>query len=140
MGSSSISRSKVDETAAFIYFGDQFIVRQTELRPPTTGSISELRLTTNSGAKNLEEMGIEILDGRFLDFLDPWGNRVEITTYTNIQFSKHPDILQGMGLESLEKTDTAKAELSAGLGPQRPDSPRHDPSAQLTTASTEMSF
>ena len=36
----------------------------------------------------LIEMEVALLGGRFLDFLDPWGNRIEITTYTNIMFSK----------------------------------------------------
>ena len=56
-------------------------------------------------------MGVELLDSRFLDFLDPWGNRVEITTYTNIQFSKNAGVLRGMGLSHLHKTDEALGEL-----------------------------
>ena len=59
----------------------------------------------------LEAMGITFLDSRFLDFLDPWGNRVEITTYTNIQFSKTDQVLKGMGLEHLKKTDNAIEQL-----------------------------
>ena len=52
-----------------------------------------------------------LIDSRFLDFLDPWGNRIEITTYANIQLSKDPHVLIGMGLSHLEKTDTALEEL-----------------------------
>ena len=59
----------------------------------------------------LEGMGIAFLDTKFLDFLDPWGNRVEITTYVNIQFSKADHVLKGMGLEHLSKTEGALAEL-----------------------------
>jgi hypothetical protein len=56
------------------------------------------------------------VDGPFLDFLDPWGNRLEIIEYSNIQFSKAPGVMRGMGLE-LEKNDKAKAELAAkGMG------------------------
>ena len=33
----------------------------------------------------LAEAGVDALPGQFLDFLDPWGNRVEIVTYENIQ-------------------------------------------------------
>ena len=29
----------------------------------------------------LEREGVEILRGRFLDFRDPWGNRVQIVDY-----------------------------------------------------------
>jgi hypothetical protein len=56
-------------------------------------------------------MGVELLDSRFLDFLDPWGNRVEITTYTKIQYTKADHILKGMGLGHLSKTEDALAEL-----------------------------
>ena len=63
-------------------------------------------------------MGIELIDSRFLDFLDPWGNRVEITTYTNIQFSKTPGVLRGMGLSHLQKTDEVLGELrKKGMAP-----------------------
>ena len=62
-------------------------------------------------------MGVALLGGRFLDFLDPWGNRVEITTYTNIMFSKSTAVLRGMDMDHLQKTDEALAELDKhGLG------------------------
>ena len=64
-------------------------------------------------------MGVELLDQRFLDFLDPWGNCVEITTYTNIQFSKTEHVLVGMGLVHLKKSDEALSELrKKGMAPQ----------------------
>ena len=46
----------------------------------------------------LHAAGVEILPGRFLDFRDPWGNRIEIVGYDNIQFTKAPHVLRGMGL------------------------------------------
>ena len=58
-------------------------------------------------------MGVKLIDSRFLDFLDPWGNRVEITTYSNIQFTKADHVLRGMGLSHLKKSDEALAELRA---------------------------
>jgi hypothetical protein len=61
---------------------------------------------------------VEILPGRGLDFRDPWGNRVEIVDYRDIQFTKAPEILRGMGLEGVEKSDRALAELrQKGLAP-----------------------
>jgi hypothetical protein len=51
---------------------------------------------------------VEILPGRFLDFLDPWGNRIEIVGYDNIQFTKAPHVLRGMGLADLAKTPQAR--------------------------------
>jgi hypothetical protein len=55
--------------------------------------------------------GAELLDGPFLDFLDPWGNRVEVVSYADIQFTKAPHILRGMGLD-LHKSEKAQRELA----------------------------
>ena len=50
--------------------------------------------------------------GPFLDFRDPWGNRVEIVGYDNIQFTKAANVLRGMGLTRLRKNENAKKELA----------------------------
>ena len=60
----------------------------------------------------LTAAGVKILPGRFLDFLDPWGNRIEIVGYENIQFTKAPHVLRGMGLADLQKTPQAIKELA----------------------------
>jgi lactoylglutathione lyase len=52
-----------------------------------------------------------MVDGPFLDFLDPWGNRLEIVEYANIQFTKAPHVLRGMGL-ALDKNEKARRELA----------------------------
>jgi hypothetical protein len=66
----------------------------------------------------LEAAGIALIDGPFLDFLDPWGNRIEIVGYDNIQFTKAPHVLRGMGLGGLRKTDGALDELrKKGMAP-----------------------
>jgi hypothetical protein len=49
----------------------------------------------------LEAAGVEVLPGRFLDFLDPWGNRVQVVQYDQIRFAKTPEVLEEMGLELL---------------------------------------
>ena len=68
--------------------------------------------------QSLAENGIETLSGPFLDFRDPWGNRIEIVGYDNIQFSKAPNVLRGMGLEHLTKNESAKKELAdKGMAP-----------------------
>ena len=108
------------ETAAFIYFGDQFINffkgrnQSPDERRHFGIAVDDKELVR----RTLAEMGVELIDGRFLDFLDPWGNRVEITTYTNIQFTKADHVLRGMGLAHLNKTEEALAELrEKGMGP-----------------------
>jgi len=56
--------------------------------------------------------------GPFLDFLDPWGNRVEIVGYENIQFTKAPNVLRGMRLGHLTKNKDALKELEdKGMAP-----------------------
>jgi hypothetical protein len=40
------------------------------------------------------------------------GNRVEIVGYDNIQFTKAPNVLRGMGLMHLAKNEKAKKELA----------------------------
>jgi hypothetical protein len=50
---------------------------------------------------------VALLDGPFLDFRDPWGNRVEIVGYDNIQFTNAPNVLRGMGLTNLAKNEKA---------------------------------
>jgi hypothetical protein len=51
--------------------------------------------------------------GRGLDFLDPWGNRVQVVEYGDIQFSKTAEVMRGMGLD-LPKSERALAELRDG--------------------------
>ena len=38
-----------------------------------------------------------------LAFLDPYSNRIEIVSYDNVQFTKAPNLLRGMGLSKNEK-------------------------------------
>jgi len=59
----------------------------------------------------LADAGVDMLPGQFLDFLDPWGNRIEIVGYDNIQFTKAPNVLRGMGLSHLSKSEKATKEL-----------------------------
>ena len=69
--------------------------------------------------KALTDAGIETLPGPFLDFLDPWGNRIEIVGYENIQFTKAPNVLRGMGLAHLSKNEAAIKELAdKGMEPK----------------------
>ena len=62
--------------------------------------------------KALKAAGVTPLAGPFLDFRDPWGNRIEIVGYDNIQFTKAPNVLRGMGLAHLAKNEKAKKELA----------------------------
>jgi len=112
-------RSK-SATSAFIDLGDQFLALQKgRTQPPDEGRHFGLVVDDKEAVrKALVEIGIKRLPGRFLDFLDPWGNRIEIVAYDNIQFSKAPNVLRGMGLAHLSKNKSAIKELTdKGMAP-----------------------
>jgi len=98
---------------AFLDMGDQFLVlAEGRAQPPDGARHFGLVVDDREQVRRLlEETGVEILAGRGLDFLDPWGNHVQIVQYSDIQFSKTPSVLAGMGLEGLEKSAAALAEL-----------------------------
>ena len=102
------------ETMAFIDLGDQFIALQAGRKQPADdGRHVGLVVDDKEAARAaLKAAGVEPIDGPFLDFRDPWGNRIEIVGYDNIQFTKAPNILRGMGLTHLTKNETAKKELA----------------------------
>lgn len=61
----------------------------------------------------------ELLPGRGLDFRDPWGNRVQAVEYADVQFTKAPEVLEGMGAGGLEKSEAALRQLAdKGLRPR----------------------
>ncbi|MDP7675029.1 MAG: VOC family protein [Dehalococcoidia bacterium] len=107
------------EDAAFINFGDQFInFAKGRTQAPDEKRHFGIAVDDKEPVRDtLIEMDVPLLGGQFLDFLDPWGNRIEITTYTNIMFSKTTAILRGMDMDHLQKTDEALAQLDKhGLG------------------------
>ena len=87
--------------AAFIELGDQFIaLMQGRFQPPDTTRHFGLVVDDKDATRRaLEAAGVAILPGRFLDFLDPWGNRVQIVQYDQIRFAKTSEVLEEMGLE-----------------------------------------
>jgi len=112
-------RSK-SATAAFIDLGDQFIALQKgRTQPADDGRHFGLVVDDKEAVREaLADAGVKPLPGPFLDFLDPWGNRIEIVGYANIQFTKAPNVLRGMGLSHLSKNQTAIKELTdKGMAP-----------------------
>ena len=98
---------------AFLEMGDQFIaLAEGRGQPPDSRRHFGLVVDDKEVAREaLSAAGAEILPGRGLDFRDPWGNHVQVVDYREIQFTKAPGIAQGMGIEDLEKTEGAIAEL-----------------------------
>lgn len=60
----------------------------------------------------LDDLGVETLATGGLDFHDPWGNRLQVVAYGDVQFTKADHVREGMGLSALEKSATALAELA----------------------------
>ncbi|MFL5253585.1 MAG: VOC family protein [Rhodopila sp.] len=108
------------EEMAFIDLGDQFLALQRGRRQPSDdGRHFGLVVDDKEAVRQaLAEAGIEVLPGPFLDFRAPWGNRIEIVGYDNVQFSKAPNVLRGMGLTHLSKNAQAIKELTdKGMAP-----------------------
>ena len=113
-------RSK-SERMAFIDMGDQFLALQAgRKQPKDDGRHFGLVVDDKDAVRAiLDDMGIEIVSDRFLDFYDPWGNLIEIIGYQGIQFTKADHVLRGMGLDGLGKTDAALEELTKkGMAPE----------------------
>jgi predicted enzyme related to lactoylglutathione lyase len=109
------------EDMAFIDLGDQFLALQKGRRQPADdGRHVGIVVDDKEAARAaLRVAGVELVPGPFLDFRDPWGNRIEIVGYDNIQFSKTPNVLRGMGLSHLSKNASALKELAdKGMAPE----------------------
>ena len=95
---------------AFIDMGDQFLaLAERSAREPDAqrhfGLVVDDREAVLAAAR---EAGVQIFGGN--SFRDPWGNHVQVVEYGDIQFTKTPEVLRGMGLE-LEKSESALREL-----------------------------
>ena len=102
------------DTMAFIDMGDQFIAL-SKGRTQAKDEHRHFGLVVDDRApvrQALEELGAEILPGRGLDFMDPWGNRVQVVEYRDIQFTKAPEVLRAMELGDLDKSERALQELA----------------------------
>ena len=98
---------------AFVDMGDQFVALSAgRTQPPDTSR--HIGIVVDDRAETLA--AASAAGGRLAgdnDFLDPWGNRWQVVDYRDVQFTKTPRILEGMGLSGLEKSDRALAELRA---------------------------
>jgi lactoylglutathione lyase len=97
---------------AFVDMGDQFLAfaERSERQPDGErhfGLVVDDRDAVLAAAR---AAGVDIFGGN--SFRDPWGNQVQVVAYQDIQFTKTPEILRGMGLE-LEKSESAQKELRA---------------------------
>src|SRR3954466_9192337 len=111
-------RGRIGDRMAFLDLGDQFIALARDDEPHRDRDRHFGLVVDDKDAvrRALVEAGVEVSPPPALDFRDPWGNLVQVVDYRDVQFTKTPEILRGMGLE-LGKSEQALAELRAkGLG------------------------
>ena len=106
-------RGRAGARMAFIDRGDQFIALAAGRTQPTDearhfGLVVDDKEEARAA---LREAGVAVQASGSLDFIDPWGNHVQVVDYREVQFTKTAEVLDGMGLGALEKSETALAEL-----------------------------
>ncbi len=104
-------RGRHGNSMAFVDLGDQFIALSTGRRQPPDGPRHFGLVVDDRDAAlaSARDAGAEILGDN--DFIDPWGNHVQVVDYRDVQFSKTDRILAGIGLSDLEKSERALDEL-----------------------------
>jgi catechol 2,3-dioxygenase-like lactoylglutathione lyase family enzyme len=96
---------------AFVDLGDQFIALERATEPVAAGHYGLVVDDQAEVVRRAHEAGARMIGGH--DFLDPWGNHWQVVDYRDVQFTKTDRVLEGMGLEPLEKSDRALGELRA---------------------------
>jgi lactoylglutathione lyase len=106
-------RGRVGGRMAFIDIGDQFIAMAGGRTQPADGARHFGLVVDDKEAvrRAMQQAGIGVQGSGSLDFNDPWGNHVQVVDYREIQFTKATGVLRGMGLDGLEKSDSAQQEL-----------------------------
>jgi hypothetical protein len=97
---------------AFIDMGDQFIALAAgRTQPPDSHRHFGLVVDDKEVARRaLQDAGVDVQPRGSVDF--------RVVEYGEIQFTKAENVLRGMGLEDLEKSEQALEELRAkGLAP-----------------------
>jgi len=98
---------------AFIDIGDQFLAlaegrRQGHDDGRHFGLVVDDKEAVRAAVKR---EGLEMAGGRRLDFYDPWGNRIEVVAYADIQFDRVAGVKRKLGIEALAKTAKAQQEI-----------------------------
>jgi len=98
---------------AFVDMGDQFIaLAPGKTQPADRARHFGLVVDDKEGVRAaLKAAGVGVGATGSVDFVDPWGNHVQVVGYRDIQFTKTPAVLRAMGLDGLPKTESALAEL-----------------------------
>jgi lactoylglutathione lyase len=96
---------------AFVDLGDQFIALERVAEPVASGHYGLVVDDQDAVVRRARDAGARMIGGH--DFLDPWGNHWQVVDYRDVQFTKTDRVLDGMGLDGLEKSERALTELRA---------------------------
>ena len=98
---------------AFLDMGDQFLAlaEGREQGPDPERHFGLVVHDKRAARRALEAAGAELVPGRGLSFRDPWGNRVEVVEYGDVQFTKAAGAAAAVGVEPLGKSEDALREL-----------------------------
>ena len=91
--------------------GDQFLALERAAEPVAAGHYGLVVDDQAEVVRRAREAGARMIGDH--DFLDPWGNHWQVVEYRAVQFTQSRRVLEGMGLEELEKSEKAIAELRA---------------------------
>nr|NLR88181.1 VOC family protein [Rhizobium sp. P28RR-XV] len=97
---------------AFVDMGDQFLaLSRGRTQERDTHRHLGLVVDDRSSVMDLATAaGAIVPEGRPFNFLDPWGNHVEIVEYREVQFTKSAVVLKALGV-SADKSEAAKEEM-----------------------------
>jgi catechol-2,3-dioxygenase len=106
-------RGRIGDRMAFLDMGDQFIALSAgRTQEPDRARHFGLVVDDKEAVRAaMRDAGVEVQPSGSLDFHDPWGNHVQVVDYREIQFTKAPEVMRGMGIAGLEKTESARQEL-----------------------------
>ena len=101
---------------AFLDMGDQFLaLAEGRTQPRDDGRhfglvVDDLKVARSA----LAEAGVKAIEGGRgggFDFYDPWGNRIQVVEYGDIQFERTSGVKRKLGIESLGKSESARREI-----------------------------
>ena len=107
-------RGRAGSRAAFVDMGDQFLALMATGVTRAADTLRHFGLVVDDKEAvrgRLAELGVAVQTSGSVDFDDPWGNHVQVVDYREIQFTKTPAVLRGMGLGGLAKGEKALDEL-----------------------------
>ena len=101
---------------AFVDMGDQFLaLAEGRTQPRDDGRHFGLVVDDLTAVRSaLADEGIDMIEtggGSGFDFYDPWGNRLEVVEYGEIQFERTSGVKRKLGIEELDKSESARREI-----------------------------